>query len=64
MLMKNNFKVYIHRNLINNKVYIGQTCNSLKRRSGKNGKNYKSNSHFWNDIENQDVSRFSDRILE
>ena len=61
--MKNNFKVYIHRNLINNKVYIGQTCNSLKRRSGKNGKNYKSNSHFWNDIEKYGWDNFEHKVL-
>lgn len=61
--MKNNFKVYIHRNLINNKVYIGQTCNSLKRRSGKNGKNYKSNSHFWNDIEKYGWDNFEHKVV-
>ena len=61
--MKNNFKVYIHRNLINNKVYIGQTCNSLKQRSGKNGINYKRNSHFWNDIEKYGWDNFEHKVV-
>lgn len=61
--MKNNFKVYIHRNLINNKVYIGQTCNSLKGRSGKNGKNYKRNSYFWNDIEKYGWDNFEHEVV-
>lgn len=62
-IMENNFKVYIHRNLINNKVYIGQTRNSLKSRCGVGGKNYKSNLQFWNDIEKYGWDNFEHKIL-
>lgn len=41
--------VYIHTNKINNKVYIGQTCDKPTKR-WKNGKGYINNKHFWNAI--------------
>ena len=34
------FIIYMHKNKINGKIYIGQTCRSLRLRSGANGKNY------------------------
>ena len=49
--MKNRYKVYIHKNLINGKVYIGQTCKTLQERSGLNGKKYKDSTRFYEDIE-------------
>lgn len=39
------FCIYIHRNKINNKVYIGQTCSKPEYRWG-NGKRYYHNEHF------------------
>ena len=36
--------IYIHRNKINNKAYIGQTINPKERWKPKN---YKHNPHFY-----------------
>lgn len=44
------FKIYIHLNKINNKAYIGQTCQTLDKRWG-NGVCYKHNPHFYNAIQ-------------
>lgn len=38
--MNNNYKVYMYKNNINQKKYIGQTCLSLSQRAGKNGIKY------------------------
>ena len=35
------YKIYAYVNKNNGKMYIGQTCNSLRDRSGKNGNLYK-----------------------
>lgn len=40
-----NYKVYKHTNLVNNKVYIGVTCQEPNDR-WKNGKGYRENIHF------------------
>jgi len=42
--------IYILKNTKNNKVYIGQTWASLKKRAGKNGINYKKNILLYNAI--------------
>ena len=42
-----NYKVYVHINKINKKIYIGQTCNDCQRRCGTNGRNYKHSTHFY-----------------
>ena len=61
--MKNNFKVYIHKNLINGKVYIGQTYKTLQERSGLNGKNYKGCTRFYEDIEKYGWDNFDHKVL-
>lgn len=43
------YTVYMHRNKINGKVYIGQTCQEPERRWRK-GEGYKSSSYFYNAI--------------
>lgn len=40
-----NYTVYLHRNLKNQKVYIGQTCQSVQKR-WNNGKGYISSPHL------------------
>ena len=44
------YTIYIHRNKINNKAYIGQTCNDPKKR-WENGNGYKKQPHFYNAIQ-------------
>lgn len=44
------FKIYIHLNMINNKAYIGQTCQSLDKRWGK-GSCYTHSTYFYNAIQ-------------
>jgi len=41
--------VYIHRNLINKKAYVGMTSYG-KARWRKDGKGYKQNAQIWLDI--------------
>lgn len=43
--------IYIHRNKINNKAYIGITNKKPEYRWGKNGSGYKNNKHFYRAIE-------------
>lgn len=40
------FKVYIHQNLINHKIYIGITSLDIKERWGKNGNGYRKQSFY------------------
>lgn len=47
----NKFVVYIHKNKINNKVYVGITSKNPERRWGKYGTGYRSNVYFWNSIQ-------------
>lgn len=56
--------IYIHRNLINGKVYIGQTKLSLQRRSHTDGSGYKDQNKFWNAIQKYGWENFSHAILE
>lgn len=43
--------IYIHRNKINNKAYIGITNKKPEYRWGKNGSGYKNNKHFYRTID-------------
>lgn len=54
--------VYIHRNKINNKAYIGTTQQNPKRR-WQNGYGYKNNSHFWRAIEKYGWNNFEHIIF-
>lgn len=56
------YVIYIHRNKINNKVYIGQTCN-VKRRWENNGVHYKTSPHFWSAIQKYGWNNFEHIIL-
>lgn len=56
--MENNYIVYMHKNKMNGKVYIGTTKQSFKKRCGNNGSQYKSQPFYksikkygWNNFE-------------
>lgn len=66
----NNYCVYVHRNKLNNKIYVGMTNNATLRFSG-NGTQYKPrggakehHSIFWNAIQKYGWDNFSHHILE
>jgi hypothetical protein len=48
--MEKTFCIYKHTNLINNKVYIGQTSQSPERRWRQGGTGYKDSPRFWQAI--------------
>lgn len=61
----NNFKtytIYIHKNKINGKVYIGQTSQDPKKR-WNNGKGYITSSKFYNAIQKYGWDNFEHIIL-
>lgn len=58
------YSVYMHKNQVNNKVYIGVTKQNPEKRFQK-GIGYKySNKAFWEDIEKYGWDKFSHTILE
>ncbi len=58
------FKVYKYTNLINDKIYIGQTKYSLEKRAEKNGINYKGSKYFYRAIQKYGWENFSPEILK
>lgn len=60
--MRNDYVVYMHRNIINGKVYIGQTCNLSERWRG-NGKNYFNSIKFYNAIKKYGWDSFTHEVL-
>ena len=58
--------IYLHRNKINNKVYIGQTIyiNDPQIRWGNNGNGYKKQLEFYKEIEQYGWDNFEHIILE
>ena len=58
------YKIYIHRNKINGKVYIGQTSEEDINRRFKGGAGYKSSPHFYHAIEQYGWENFEHLILE
>ena len=48
--MEKTWCVYIHRNKINGKVYIGQTCQQPREKRWRNGHGYNENPHFYSAI--------------
>ena len=61
---KENYKVYIHTNKINNKVYIGITKKHVNDRWGRNGVGYKNNAKaFYSAIEKYGWDNFYHEVL-
>ena len=56
----NNYIIYIHKNKINGKVYIGQTINPKERWKPKN---YKNNPHFYSAIKQYGWNNFEHIIF-
>ena len=57
-------KIYIHRNKINGKVYVGQTIQRVVTdRFGKDGRNYKGSPKFWAAIKKYGWDAFETTIL-
>jgi group I intron endonuclease len=55
--------IYIHKNKINGKCYVGQTTNKPKKRWGSNGINYKNSTIFWNAIQKYGWDNFEHIVL-
>ena len=57
--------IYKHQNLINNKIYIGQTCETLSDRWGHNGNRYaKSAPLLQKAIQKYGQNNFSHEVIE
>lgn len=61
--VENNYTVYMHKNKINGKVYIGITKQKPERRYGNNGINYKKSLRFYNAIKKHKWENFEHIIL-
>lgn len=58
------YKVYVHINKINGKLYIGQTSeDDLSRRFGKNGQYYHNSSYFYHAIQKYGWDNFEHILL-
>ena len=62
-LIEKRYTIYLHRNLLNNKVYIGQTCMKPEKRWGKNGDGYKKQPYFYNAIQKYGWENFEHKVL-
>lgn len=56
--------IYLHRNKLNGKVYIGQTIQQNPEDRWKNGKGYKTCYYFYNAIQKYGWDNFEHVILE
>lgn len=61
---QNIYKVYKYTNLINGKIYIGQTMESLEMRAGYNGYKYRKCPYFYNAIKKYGWDNFTVEILQ
>ena len=61
--MENNYKVYVHQNKINGKLYVGQTKQSLTDRFGLNGQRYKRCTKFCNAIQKYGWHNFNHILI-
>lgn len=62
--MNKMYTVYLHRNQINGKVYIGQTCQVLSQRFGSDGNGYKKSPYFWSAIQKYGWDNFEHIVLK
>lgn len=59
----NDYTIYIHRNKLNNKAYIGQTCQRPTKRWGKEGNKYSHSHHFYSAIQKYGWENFEHIIF-
>lgn len=60
---ENTYKVYKYTNIINGKIYIGQTIDTLEMRAGANGYKYRKCPYFYNAIKKYGWENFTSEIL-
>jgi len=58
------FKIYLLKNIKNNKIYIGQTTLLYKIRMGKTGEGYKNSIYLYNAIKKYKIENFEYETLE
>ena len=56
--------IYMHKNKINNKVYIGQTCQTVQQRWRSKGQGYQTCTKFKNAIDKYGWDNFEHIIIE
>jgi len=59
---EHHYIIYCHRNKINNKAYIGQTCQRLERR-WREGEGYSHCSYFYHAIQKYGWDNFEHFII-
>lgn len=64
MNIKKTYVIYLHKNKINNKVYIGQTCQKPEKRWDYGCGYKRHNLHFYNAIQKYGWNNFEHIILE
>ena len=58
------YTIYMHKNKINNKVYIGQTCQTVQQRWRSKGQGYQTCTKFKNAIDKYGWDNFEHIIIE
>jgi hypothetical protein len=56
-------KIYLLKNIVNCKVYIGQTWMDLHKRMGKNGVNYSNSPYLYHAIQKYGIHNFEYEVL-
>lgn len=62
--MKKKYIIYLHKNKINGKCYVGQTCQKPEARWGAQGHGYKEQQYFYRAILKYGWENFEHFILE
>ena len=63
IVINSDYKIYVHINKHNNKIYIGQTKSKELNKRWLNGFGYKNNTHFWNAIQKYGWNGFEHIVL-
>lgn len=62
--MEKLYIIYLHKNKINGKCYVGQTCQSPNTRWGKDGWHYHDQEYFYRAIQKYGWDNFEHIVLE